>query len=80
MHVAFWALSALSTAGAFVISGSAMDDGDQYVLTIVFSVAALAPLAVDVRRVAAVAAGAVAVALFAAVSTGGWRPATPRRA
>lgn len=62
-HVRFWALSALLTAGVFVVSTSALEYGDQYYVTVIFAVAALAPLARLAPRWRL--AGAVAVAAYA---------------
>ena len=44
LHIAYWACSAVSTAGAFELSVQATHAANQYYATLIFSVAAVAPL------------------------------------
>jgi hypothetical protein len=44
LHIAYWASSAVSTAAAFELSAQASHAASQYYVTLIFSVAAIAPL------------------------------------
>jgi hypothetical protein len=71
VHVLFWGTSAIASAGAFVVSTRAFDGGDQYFVTVLFSVAALVPVAVGALNGRRLQLACVAISVFCLASTYG---------
>lgn len=70
-HVLFWTASAVAAAGAFLVSDRAANGNDQYFVVVLFSVAALLPLAIVRGDGSGRAVAVLAVSAFTLASTVG---------